>query len=58
MVSARGGRGRYRSPGGPERVPDGDHLKLANVAVHPSCRDIGLGRTLIDQAEAEALCLR
>jgi ribosomal protein S18 acetylase RimI-like enzyme len=35
-------------------VPEGDHLLVENVAVLPSCQGRGLGRQLMQFAEAEA----
>ncbi|MEU5975288.1 GNAT family N-acetyltransferase [Streptomyces sp. NPDC047315] len=35
-------------------IPQGDHLFLESVAVHPDARGTGLGRTLLDLAESRA----
>ena len=43
-----------RLVGGLVLEPHGDHLKIANVAVHADCQGNGLGRGLMDFAESEA----
>ena len=43
-----------RIVGGLILVAEAEAMVLANVAVHPDCSGQGLGRTLIDHAEAEA----
>lgn len=43
--------------GGIVLVPQNDHLLLANVAVHPAKRGLGIGRALMAQADADCLAL-
>ena len=40
--------------GGLVLIPEADFMRLANVAVHPDHKGVGLGRALIDLAETEA----
>jgi ribosomal protein S18 acetylase RimI-like enzyme len=40
--------------GGLVLIPQGDHLKLANLAVHPAQGGKGIGRALIEHSEHEA----
>ncbi len=41
--------------GGLVMIPEQGFMLLANVAVHPGCKGMGLGGTLIALAESEAL---
>ena len=41
--------------GGIVLIPQADHLLLANVAVHPASSGLGLGRALMERAEADCL---
>lgn len=47
-------RGR-KIVGGIILIPKDDYLLLANVAVHPASSGLGLGRALMERAEAECL---
>lgn len=41
--------------GGIILAPQSDHLLLANVAVHPKSKGVGLGRALMELAETQCL---
>ena len=42
--------------GGLVLIPEEDMLLLDNIAVHPAYQGRGIGRALLERAEAEALC--
>ena len=42
--------------GGLVLIPEEDVLLLDNIAVHPDYQGLGIGRALLERADAEALC--